>query len=230
MLSICSIELVMVWWYYCLLFVQVFAESFYFIWNINYHQPLMLFSAVNHILKRNLHARIRISAYRSSTLFYDRELTVIIYITKVFLLCKVNMFVLSSCNGLSGISWWIMFFHWLYLHKIKTRGAIICGFQYHYSYLFNKLICMLGIQFFISIWLTCSCCNACFCNASGIITCLPFSITQSITAISSQNIQYVLLSCGIWSLFSGQPLMLCSLSCCRCSPCEAACCSSCILM
>ena len=54
-------------------------------------------------------------------------------------------------------------------------------------------------------------------------TCLPFSITPSITAMSSQNIQYVHMSSDILSLFSGQPLMICFLSCCRCSSYEVGC-------
>ena len=34
----------------------------------------------------------------------------------------------------------------------------------------------------------------------------------------------------IWSLFSGQPLIILSLSCCRWSSCEVACCNCCITM
>ena len=56
--------------------------------------------------------------------------------------------------------------------------------------------------------------------------CLLFSITPSITAMSSQ-VQYIFMSCGIWSLSSGHALLICSLSCCTCSCCEVVCCSSC---
>ena len=38
----------------------------------------------------------------------------------------------------------------------------------------------------------------------GITIHLPFRITLSITAISSQNNQYPVMSCGIWPLLSSQ--------------------------
>ena len=64
-------------------------------------------------------------------------------------------------------------------------------------------------------------------NSSGITIHLPFKIIPSITDMSSRNVQYILMSCGIWSLISGQPGMICSL---RHSTCDVASCSSCIVM
>ena len=58
------------------------------------------------------------------------------------------------------------------------------------------------------MWFRWSCSNTCFLNDSGITTSLPLSVTPSINTISSQNVQYVLMSCPICSLFSGQPLMM----------------------
>ena len=75
-----------------------------------------------------------------------------------------------------------------------------------------------------------SCHSAYFCNTSSITICLPFRITPSITAILSQNIQYVLMSCGIWYLLSGQPCMIYSLRHCWCSSWDIALYSSCIFM
>ena len=57
-----------------------------------------------------------------------------------------------------------------------------------------------------------------------------FRITLSITVVSSQNIQYALMSDGNWSLVSCHPWMICSLRHCRWSSCDIACSSSWIVM
>ena len=75
-----------------------------------------------------------------------------------------------------------------------------------------------------------SCCSACLCNDSSITICLPYSITQSFTAMLSQHIQYVLMSCGICSLCYCQPCMLHSLRCCRCSSCDFTFCIPCTVI
>ena len=46
-----------------------------------------------------------------------------------------------------------------------------------------------------------------FYNISG-ITYLPFIMIPFISTMSSQNIQYILFSCDIWSSFSGHPIMM----------------------
>ena len=69
-----------------------------------------------------------------------------------------------------------------------------------------------------------------FLNTLGITTCPPIIMIPSITTMSSQNTQYVLMSCGIWSLISGQPMMLHPFIHCKWSSCEVAFCSCCIDM
>ena len=43
-----------------------------------------------------------------------------------------------------------------------------------------------------------------------------------ITAMPSQNVQYALISCGIWSLFSGHPTMIYPISHCKWTSCAVA--------
>ena len=71
--------------------------------------------------------------------------------------------------------------------------------------------------------------QACCCNAFGITIHLPFINTPSITAMTSLNVQYVLMSCGSWFLLSGDPLWH-SMRCWRCWSGDVASCSSCIVM
>ena len=85
-----------------------------------------------------------------------------------------------------------------------------------------------GFLVSIPMWFRWS--NMCLLKDSGITTCLPLSIIPSITAMSSWNVQYVCMSCGMWSLISGQPLMMYSFSCCRWLSCDTACCNCCIVM
>ena len=67
-------------------------------------------------------------------------------------------------------------------------------------------------------------------KTSGITNHLPFIMIPSCTAMSSWNIQYVLMSCSIWSLFSGQPMMMYPFSHCKWLSCEVACCNYCFDM
>ena len=80
------------------------------------------------------------------------------------------------------------------------------------------------------MWLICSCFNICCCNTSGITICLPLLTIPSITAMSSLNIQYVLMSCGSWILLSGHPCFMYSIRCCRCWSWDVASYSSCIVI
>ena len=57
------------------------------------------------------------------------------------------------------------------------------------------------------------------------MTCLSFTMIPSITTMSFWNIQYVLTSCSIWTLFSGQPMTMYHFSHCKLSSCEVACCN-----
>ena len=57
-----------------------------------------------------------------------------------------------------------------------------------------------------------------------------FIMISSITTMLSQNVQDVLMSCSIWSSFSGHPMMMYPFSHCKWSPCEVACCNCCIDM
>ena len=54
--------------------------------------------------------------------------------------------------------------------------------------------------------------------------CLPFTMMPSITALSSLNDQYALMSWCTCSLLSSQPAVINPLSCCKCSSCAVACC------
>ena len=76
------------------------------------------------------------------------------------------------------------------------------------------------------MWLICSCWRACCQNTSGTTITLPFMMTQSVTAMSSLNVQYGLMFCCTWSLCSGQPYMIYSLRHCMCWSWQVTCCSS----
>ena len=84
----------------------------------------------------------------------------------------------NTFHTLPGISWWIIFFSFgCVCWKSRYVGQCLCGFQYHYSYLGNKLIHVLTVLVLLmSIWLMWSCFNAYLCNESIITICLPFSI------------------------------------------------------
>ena len=73
------------------------------------------------------------------------------------------------------------------------------------------------------MWLMWSWSSACAFKASSITTCLPFIIIPSITTMSSQKVQYILMSHGIWSLFPGQPMMMHPFWHCKRSSCAVAC-------
>ena len=78
----------------------------------------------------------------------------------------------------------------------------------------------------IPIWLIWSCSNPYFCSALGITMHLPFSITLSITAMSSQNVKYDLRFCTTLSLLWSHPFMTYSFSCCKWLSCFVLHCNS----
>ena len=80
------------------------------------------------------------------------------------------------------------------------------------------------------MWLICSCFSAWCCNASSITICLPLMTTPSITAMSSLNVQYVLMSCSSWFLLWGYPCMTYSMRYWRSWSIDVASCSSCIFI
>ena len=85
---------------------------------------------------------------------------------------------------------------------------------------------MPGAYFFsIPMWFTWSWSSASFLKTSGITTCLTLIIILLITTLSSQNVQYVITSSGIWSLFSGHPLITYPFSHCKWLSCAVACCN-----
>ena len=81
------------------------------------------------------------------------------------------------------------------------------------------------LSFSIAMWLIWSWSCACVLKASGITTHLPFSMIPLVTTMLCQNIQCILMSYGIWSLFSGQPTMIYPFSHCKWSSCVVACCN-----
>ena len=85
-------------------------------------------------------------------------------------------------------------------------------------------------SFLMPMWLICSCFSTCYCNTSGITIHLPLMTTPSITAMSSLNVQYVLMSCGSWLLLSGHFYMTYAMRCRRCWSWDVASCSSCVVI
>ena len=74
------------------------------------------------------------------------------------------------------------------------------------------------------MWLTSSWSSTCGFSTSGMTMCLPFIMMPSITAMSSLNDQYALLSWCRWSLLSGKPAIIPTFSHCKCLSCAVACC------
>ena len=66
--------------------------------------------------------------------------------------------------------------------------------------------------------------STCAFSTYSIITHPPFMIIPSVTAMSSLNDPYSVMSCCTWSLISSQPTMIYPLSHCKCSSCTVACC------
>ena len=75
---------------------------------------------------------------------------------------------------------------------------------------------MLIVCFSMPMWLVYNCFNACCCNTLDITIHQPLTATPSITAMSSQNIQYVMMYHSNWSSLSGHSCMIYSMSCWRC--------------
>ena len=119
-----SIALVMVWSWYCLLYVKVIAVSSEFIWNKITTCILHNFLQLTIFWKKMIGMVLLSYLLIGLLSFDDRELTVVIYNTKVVLLGGVNMSAPITFHHLPEISWWIIFSLWLHLLKIKTCRAI----------------------------------------------------------------------------------------------------------
>ena len=113
------------------------------------------------------------------------------------------VFVIESkhvhCYHFPWFAWNVMinkFLFWLGLLKIKACRTvfymvlIICI----HTYAINRFACQEFSSF--SVHVVNMNLSTCCCNAFGITICLPFMTTPSITAMSSLNIQYVLMSYG----------------------------------
>ena len=109
------------------------------------------------------------------------------------------------------------FFSWLGLLKMKVCRTIFMWFSMsayiptHYTDLHANIL-----LFSVPMWLMFSYFNAFCCNVSGILYISVWMITSSITAMSSLNIHYVLMSHSNWSLLTGHPCMMYSFSHWRC--------------
>ena len=123
-------------------------------------------------------------------------------------------------HGLTGMSWCIILSFgcvcWNLRHVVKFFMLFSKS-----SFILTQYIdsCARSFGFSISILLVWSWSSASVFNISCIITCLPFIMIPSITAMSSLNDQYILISCGIWSLFSSHPTMMYPFSHCKWSSC-----------
>ena len=148
-----------------------------------------------------------------------------IYNTKV-------MFTVESehicTNHFPWLCWDVMMYYLvlqLCLLECKTCSAIV-------NVLLNVIIYInprnwFGCQelgFSVPMCLMWSWSSACVFRTSSITIHLPFNMIPSITAMSSQNVQYILMSYSIWSLFSGQPTIMYPFIYCKCSSCVVACC------
>ena len=66
--------------------------------------------------------------------------------------------------------------------------------------------------------------DGCGVRTSGMVICLSFMMTASITAMLSLNDQYGLISWCSWSLLSGHPVIIKHFNHCKCSSCAVAWC------
>ena len=76
----------------------------------------------------------------------------------------------------------------------------------------------------------CSWFLTCYCTYLDITIYFPLSIMPFITVMSDLNVQCGIISCSISFLLSGQPLMMCFLSCCGRSSLTVVSCIYCIVM
>ena len=137
----------------------------------------------------------------------------------------------SECVCANYIPWsyWdAMMYHlvlWLCLPMYKTCSTIFMKFLVS-SFILTQYVNLHARSFVFSIamWLMCSLSSPCVFSISGIITCLAFMMIPSITAMSSLNDQYVLMSHCTWSLISGNPVMMYPFSQCKCSSHTVTCC------
>ena len=129
-------------------------------------------------------------------------------------------------HGLAGMSWWmILSFGWGCWKVKHVEQCFICFSISSLMFYPIKWFMCQEFGFSIPMWFRWSSSNACL-KDSGITTCLPLSMIPSIIAMSSWNVQYVHMFCGIWSLFS--MASLCKKT--QTSSCDVACCNCCIVM
>ena len=165
--------------------------------------------------KINLHFSIRESADKLLHFLDDREFAMIICNTKV-------MFIIDSKHICSNhLPWFcqdVMMYYLvlqLCLLKCKTQSAV-------FNVLYNVIIYIGPVYrftcqkfvFSIPMQLMWSWSSACVFKTSSIATCLPFIIIPLITAMSSQNTQYVVIISWhlisiFWPVYDDVPLSHC---------------------
>ena len=149
----------------------------------------------------------------------------VVYNAEIMLIIEIEH---VHANCIPWPYWDIIMYHlvlWLCLLKCKTCSAIFYEFLIS-SFILTQYLdsCARIFVFSIPMWLMWSWSSTCIFNTSGIITCLPFIMIPSITAMSSLNDQYILLYCCTWSLISGHPAMMYPSSHCKCWSCTVTCC------
>ena len=114
---------------------------------------------------------------------------------------------------------------WLGLMKCKTCSAIFLTFSTS-SFMLTQYIDSSARSFVFSIpmWLIGVVVVPIFFSISGMITHLAFIMNPTITAMSSLNNQYILMSCCTWYLTSSHPAMIYPLNHYKCSYCAGICC------
>ena len=136
---------------------------------------------------------------------------------------KIMLIIESEHVHINYIPWYywdVMMYHlvlWLCMLKHKTCSAIFIGFLIS-SFMLTQYIDSHARSFFsVPLWLMWSWSSTCVLSTSDIITHLSFIMMPSISAMSSLNEQYALMSCCTWSLIYGHPAMMYPLSHCKCS-------------
>ena len=130
-----------------------------------------------------------------------------------------------TSHGLNGILWCVSF----------SLGCV-CWNSRHvaHNFIYASILALTLCQntdswassfiFSMSMWFMCSCMNTCCFKLSGMIMCLPFSHTPSITASSSLYGQYGLMLVCSSSLVCAQPAIINVFSCWRWTSCIDAYC------
>ena len=155
----------------------------------------------------------------------DWEFTMVVCNAKIMLIIEGE----HVCTNYIPWSYWdVMMYHLvlrLCLLKCKTCSTFLMKFSMS-SFILTQCIDSHARSFVFFLFPCHWCCVGLVpvFLVSHIITCLPFIIIPSITAMSYLNDQYILMSCCNWSLISGHPVIMYPFSCCKCSSCAVACC------